>query len=89
MRLSNRLPSFVLVDLFVLPAAAQTSVELFREDFESAATRWTMEARGTSTSRKERACRAFLSGTHAAWYGRKYSSFCSYNETIQFRHLSL
>jgi hypothetical protein len=93
MRLSNRLPSFVLVPiLFALPAAAQTSVELFREDFESGAARWTMEgfwhlALEGSTCAAE----PFPSGTHAAWYGQRLGpGACSYDGFYwDFLHLSL
>ncbi len=91
MRRSTLLASFVLVPiLFAAPAAAQTTVELFREDFEAGAARWTMES-PWHVDVESSTCMpgAFPSGTHAAWYGRNFSSYCSYAETIQFRHLSL
>lgn len=92
MRLSNRLPSFLLVPiLFAAPAAAQTSVELFREDFESGASRWTVEG-FWHIDVESGTCQpgAFPSGTHAAWYGQKLSSGCSYDGFwSDFLHLTL
>ena len=92
MHLSNRLPSFVFLSLlFAPPAAAQTTVELFREDFESGAARWTLEgywrlvAEGGTC-----ATEPYPSGTHAAWYGQHFDWGCNYDGFWwEFLHLSL
>ncbi len=81
MRLSNRLPWFVFLSfLTASPALAQTTVELFREDFESGASRWMMEG-FWHVDVESGTCQpgAFPSGTHAAWYGQKLSSGCTYD----------